>query len=111
MAELPVTIQQVMEAMPTMFRPDKAIGVNARILFELSGDDGGTWTVSIAEGKCTVQQAAVESPSATIKASAGDYLAIARGELDPMKAFMTGKLKAQGDMGVIMRFMQFFGMS
>lgn len=108
MSTLPTTIQEVMDALPGSFLADKAAGVNARFQFELTGEGGGTWTVSIAEGKCSVQSGPAEAPNVTFSASAADYLAITRGELDPMKAFMGGKLSIKGDMGLMMRFMQFF---
>lgn len=108
MSPLPTTIQEVMAGLPGGFRADKATGVNAKVQFELTGEGGGTWTVIIADGKCSVQDGAAEAPNATISAAAADYVAITRGELDPMKAFMGGKLKVKGDMGLMMRFMQFF---
>ncbi len=108
---LPMTIQEVMAAMPGAFRPDKASGVQARFQFNLTGEGGGVWTVTVADGQCTVQEGATESPNAFIEASAADYLAISRGELEPMKAFMSGKLKAKGDMALLLRFMQFFNLT
>lgn len=106
---LPTTIPELMAALPGVFRPEKAAGVNARFQFNLSGEGGGTWTVTVADGKCTASEGPSESPQVTLEAAAADYLAISRGELDPMKAFMGGKLKIKGDMNLIMKFMQFFG--
>jgi len=108
MTQLPATVQEMMAGLPAMFRADKAVDVNARVQFNLSGEEGGTWTVIIADGQCSVREGADEAPNATFGASAADYLAIVRGELDPMKAFMGGRLSAKGDMGLMMRFMQFF---
>ncbi len=102
------TIQDLMAALPGAFRPEKASGVNTRIQFNLSGEGGGMWIVNIADGKCTVEQGQIENPAATITANAEDYLAIAQGQMDPVKAFMGGKLSVKGDMGMMMRFMQFF---
>ncbi|MDF3075129.1 MAG: sterol-binding protein, partial [Alphaproteobacteria bacterium] len=39
----------------------------------------------------------------TIKMSLDDFKAMASGQLDGMTAFMTGKLKIEGDMGVAMK--------
>jgi putative sterol carrier protein len=39
----------------------------------------------------------------TIKVSWDDWQAMAAGQLDGMTAFMTGKLKIEGDMGVAMK--------
>jgi putative sterol carrier protein len=37
-----------------------------------------------------------------------DWLAIAEGRLDPMNAFMTGKVKTAGDMMLALRLQQIF---
>ena len=37
---------------------------------------------------------------ATIQISIDDLMAMAKGVLDPMMAFMTGKMKVQGDIGL-----------
>ncbi len=37
---------------------------------------------------------------ATIQISIDDLMAMAKGSLDPMMAFMTGKMKVQGDIGL-----------
>ncbi len=39
----------------------------------------------------------------TIKMTMDDFKAMAAGQLDGMTAFMTGKLKIEGDMGVAMK--------
>jgi putative sterol carrier protein len=37
---------------------------------------------------------------ATVQITIDDLMAMAKGSLDPMMAFMTGKLKVQGDIGL-----------
>ena len=39
----------------------------------------------------------------TIKVSAEDLVALSKGELNPMMAMMSGKIKIDGDMGVAMK--------
>ena len=39
----------------------------------------------------------------TVKVSKDDFVAMSTGQLDSMSAFMTGKLKIEGDMGVAMK--------
>ena len=106
--EKPTTIAQVMQQMPEAFLANKAGGVKAVVQFNLSGEGGGTWTASIADGKCTVSEGAAAAPTATVTATAPDYLAIVRGELNAVSAFMGGKLKVAGDMGLMMKFMDWF---
>jgi putative sterol carrier protein len=64
--------------------------------------------VKIADGKCEVSEGKAEAPKATVTALAADYLAIARGELNAVSAFMGGKLKVAGDMSLMMKFMDWF---
>lgn len=42
----------------------------------------------------------------TIKLSLSDFEDLLAGELDPMSAFMTGKIKVEGDMSVAMALQQ-----
>jgi putative sterol carrier protein len=106
----PTTIQEVMQGMPQAFQAARAGEVQAAVQFNLSGEGGGTWTVKIAQGKCEVADGPAEAPTATVTAAAADYLALARGELNPMAAFMGGKLRITGDMGLMMKFQSWFAM-
>ena len=49
-----------------------------------------------------------DEPAVRLTVSAEDWIAIIKGELDPGRAFMTGKLKFSGDMGLLMKFPQMF---
>jgi len=106
--EKPTTIEQVMQWMPGAFLPAKAGNVSAAVQFNLTGEGGGTWAAKIENGKCEVAQGATEAPTATVTAVAADYLALVRGELNPMSAFMSGKLRVAGDMSLMMKFMDWF---
>jgi putative sterol carrier protein len=106
--EKPTTIAELMQQMPGAFLPDKAGSVNTVVQFNLSGEGGGTWAVKIADGKCEVSEGKADAPKSTVTASATDYLAIARGELNAVSAFMGGKLKVAGDMSLMMKFMDWF---
>ena len=50
----------------------------------------------------------VEKPDITFTINSKDWLAIAEGKLNAMNAFMTGKLKVTGDMGLAMKVPQIF---
>ncbi len=47
---------------------------------------------------CTVKEGSVENPDVLIETSSEIILGISDGEVSPTKAFMSGKLKAKGDM-------------
>lgn len=102
--------KQLFEKMPAAFVAEKAAGVNAVIQINLTGDKGGTWSVNIADGQCTVDEVPAESPSMALTMDAGDYTAMVGGKLPPMTAFMQGKIKLQGDMGLAMKFQNMFNL-
>ena len=104
------TVAELFERMPSQFQADKAGDMNAVILFDLSGEGGGQWSVAIADGKCSVTQGAASSPKATVRMDAGDYHDMVTGKLNPMMAFMSGKVKVEGDLNSVMKFQQLFGM-
>lgn len=45
----------------------------------------------------------------TIKVDKEDFVKLAKGEMDPMMAFMSGKLKVEGDMSVAMGLQSILG--
>lgn len=104
------TVAELFEKMPGQFQADKAAGMNAVILFDLSGEGGGQWNVTIADGTCAVAQGVVDSPKSTVRMDAGDYHDMIVGKLNPMMAFMSGKVKVEGDLNTVMKFQQIFGM-
>jgi putative sterol carrier protein len=106
--QIPETAKEIIEALPLAFQPDQAKGMDATFQFELTGEGGGTWVAKIADGQCTVTEGGIDHPSATIGMEAADYVAIAQGKLDMARAFMGGKIKVKGDMGLIMKLPDLF---
>lgn len=98
----------IFPAMVERFIPEKATGVNAVILFDLSGDNGGQFWIKVADGSAETGVGEVANPAMTLKASADDWFAVTSGQLNPMQAFMTGKVKILGDMGLAMKMQTIF---
>ncbi|MBE2221776.1 MAG: SCP2 sterol-binding domain-containing protein [Anaerolineae bacterium] len=105
-----MSVTEIFSSMASNFNAEKAGDLNASVVFDLSGDGGGSWTVTVADGKCDVQEGASDSPTATIKMAASDYEAMTSGNLNPMMAFMSGKIKVDGDLNTVMKFQTLFGM-
>jgi putative sterol carrier protein len=103
-----VTPDQVFKEMPGYFQSEKAGSTKGNVQFDLSGDNGGKWWVKIADGRAEAGQGELESPNLTLIADAGDYVKIAMGQLDATAAFMSGKLKIKGDMGLAMKMASLF---
>jgi len=103
-----MTVHEALQGMMADFNPAMAKGVNAVIQLNASGDGGGNYQMKIEDGKAALAEGVAPSPSVTINVAAQDWLDISSGKLDPTKAFMTGKLKISGDLGLMMRFQRMF---
>ena len=94
---------EVFGRMPQLFRADRAGSTNAVIHWNITGrPDGGTDTyeVVIADGACTVNE-----PRSTTRSSPSPWARSTSSRSSPVAAnpvmmFMTGKLKAKGDLGL-----------
>jgi putative sterol carrier protein len=107
-ANPPSNIKDVFAALPTSFNASAAKGLKAVYQFNLTGDNGGKYTVAIDDGQLTVDDGAHVSPNITITIAASDYLDMMSGKLNPQMAFMSGKLKIAGDMGLAMKMQSLF---
>ena len=80
-----------------------AAGHTATIQQVITGADGTTnYWITIGEGKIDLGVGDIEGEDATITQSYDSAAALAKGELSPVTAFMTGKLKIAGNMGMIL---------
>ncbi len=95
-----VTIQDLMDRLPEFFLPEKAAGVQAVICFELSGEQGGEWTVVIKDNACRVEKGAFPQADLTFQSAAQDVLEIFYDRLEPMSAYMQGRLRLKGNFGL-----------
>jgi putative sterol carrier protein len=102
------TLNEALDMMMARFNPAKAKGVNAVIQLNASGDNGGQFYTTVADGKATLTQGVAPTPTVTINVAAQDWIDIMSGKLDPTRAFMAGKLHISGDLGLMMRFQSMF---
>ena len=102
------TVPEVFERMGQVFNPDKASGVDATFQFDLTGEGGGKHWVKVNNGSFTHGEGEAADSNITIISSAQDYISIVNGDLQAMSAFMTGKLKVKGDMGLALKLQSIF---
>lgn len=108
MAETWTSCKQAFDSTSQRFNKDAAKGLNAVFQFDLSGDGGGKWYIVINNEQCEHKEGTHPSPSMTLSMSAKDYLDMLNGKLNGQMAFMTGKLRIAGDMGLALRLQSLF---
>jgi putative sterol carrier protein len=98
-----VTPTELFTSLPERFRSERAGDLDATYAFELTGDDGGSWTVRVADGALTVEDGLAASADVTVTASASNWMAIVEGRMDPQLAYLTKKLRVSGNLQLALR--------
>jgi len=97
--------REFFETLPTRVDASKTAGVNKSYIFDIEG--AGVWKVDVTDAGIQVAEGG-EDADVTIRASEETYNAIAEGQQNPTTAYMTGKLKIDGDMGAAMKLQKLF---
>ncbi|MFG2038651.1 SCP2 sterol-binding domain-containing protein [Dactylosporangium sp. NPDC048998] len=96
-------LDAIFSRFPELFRADRAGSTNAIIHWSITGaPDGGadSYELVIADGACTLSPSPEQDPKLAITVGPVDFLKVVSGVGNPMMMFMTGKLKAKGDLGL-----------
>lgn len=100
------SVEQYYATLSERFNPAAAKGVNAVFQFNLNGDGGRKFHVSVNDGTMQSTEGEHASPTVTINMNAADYIKMVNGKLSGQMAFMTGKLKVAGNIPMAMKFQQ-----
>jgi putative sterol carrier protein len=104
----PTTASAAVQGLPQVFDPAAAEGVEAVVLFDLTGREPGQWTVIVRDQTCRVMTGRTMEPTVTLHMESDVWLAIARGEKSGRDAFMNGEYTVDGDVMFMMRFGKIF---
>jgi putative sterol carrier protein len=104
-------LDEVFNRMPALFRADKAGNTSAVIHWILTGGAGGstdTYETVIENGACTVNSGATRDPKLAMTMDPVTFLKVVSGDGNPMMMFMTGKIKAKGDLALAAQVAKLF---
>ncbi|MEW6524186.1 MAG: SCP2 sterol-binding domain-containing protein [Bacillota bacterium] len=79
-------------------RGGKVQGADGVFQFILTGEGAGDYHVAVQGGEASIQEGRAESPAVTISMATADFAALLKGDLNPMSAFFSGRIKVNGDL-------------
>jgi hypothetical protein len=96
--------------MPESFRPDRAGSTSAVIHWIVTGGPNGsdTYEVRIADGRCETAEPSTDAPRLAITVGPVDFVKVVSGNGNPVMMFMTGRLKAKGDLALAANIQHIF---
>ena len=83
--------------------PSKSGGFNGTFTFDIKGDTGGQWSVTIDGQDLSVDDGMKDGAEFSIEMKDDNFLKLMNGELNGQQAFMNGLLKFKGNMGTAMK--------
>eukprot|EP00030_Apusomonadida_sp_AF-17_P002719 a341102_234.p1 GENE.a341102_234~~a341102_234.p1 ORF type:complete len:137 (+),score=62.45 a341102_234:42-413(+) len=85
--------------------PELIKKVGGVYLFDLkaAGDKRAKWTVDLKNGSGRISLGEVGKADCTIMMKDSDFISLMGGKLDGTEAYMSGKLRLKGDMGLAMK--------
>lgn len=91
------------KVLPVRFKPDKAEGVDVTVQVDISGVNGGSWTVTITDQKLDVKEGVHPSPTMAISMAETDYMDLVNGKISAERAFFAGKIRFNGNIALALR--------
>jgi putative sterol carrier protein len=91
------------EVLPRRFKPDKALGIDITVQVNITGPNGGDWVVTIKNQKLVVKEGTHPSPTLELNMAETDYMDLINGKMSGEKAFITGKLRFKGNIGLALK--------
>ncbi len=98
-----ISMRQLVEGMALGF--DSSAGPEPSAIVELAftGDDRGTYQLVMRNGGCRFEPRPVEVPTLRIETDGEVWRAVVAGRLQAVTALLDGRLKADGDLGLLQR--------
>lgn len=102
-----MTAKEIVLGLPARLKQEEAAGQSGIFHFQLEGETGGDFTVSVADGKCNVTEGLTGEADCVIRATATDFEDAEEGRVNKQMAVMMGKIKIS-NLGAMLKFMGMF---
>lgn len=99
---------KTLSSIKSMLSEDLCKSIGGVIVFDLKGAEEGIWYVDLKNGSGSVGKDAIDADCTMIMDSE-DFVLLFKGELKPTAAFMSGKLKIKGNVGIALKLEKLMG--
>ncbi len=101
--------RELLYGLPAKVSPSALEGLATVFHFDIEGKEGGQYTISVDNGKITVNDGLLGEPKCVIRSSDENFVHLVTGELNPMMAVLTGKIKISNQ-GEMLKYAKIFGL-
>ncbi|WP_026076191.1 SCP2 sterol-binding domain-containing protein [Noviherbaspirillum massiliense] len=102
-----MSVNELIRKMPEAINPAATANMHSTIQYKITQP----MYLVIDDGKCTAHDGLAPSPDLSLIISDENLAAMLKGELNGISAFMSGKLKVEGDMMLAQRLPSLFDTS
>ena len=100
------SVAKVIETMQARFNANAAAGLD--LVFQFNIKDAENYYLSIKDGACSLTEGNAPSPNISLIMDSATLKGVLKGEISGMEAFMTGKLRTEGDMMLALKLGELF---
>jgi putative sterol carrier protein len=79
------------------------VGIDVVAQINVTGPEGGNWTVTIKDQKLQATEGTHSSPTLTLKMNENDFMDLVNGKLSAEKAFFTGRVQFKGNISIALK--------
>jgi len=103
-----MTVKGFFDGLEKKFGEKSAMIAGMNCVYQFKVGDSA-YNVTLKDEKASVAEGEAPSPNCTVTVAEGDFLDMVSGKLNGQMAFLTGKLKVAGDMGLALKLGSFIG--
>jgi putative sterol carrier protein len=101
--------RDILYSLPQKVSPSAIEGLETIFHFDIECDEGGQYTVQVKDGQVLVNDGFLGEPKCVVRTSDKNFIGLIKGDINPMMAVLTGKVKITNQ-GEMLKYAKIFGL-